>query len=66
MRRRWTWFDVPPAAENIEPQVIRNTGQVSVKPRLQFRRNQITALFGAEDAMNEIGRVCMRHEKCRP
>jgi hypothetical protein len=51
------------SGQNLEPQVVRNPGQASVKPFLQFSRNQITALFGAEDAMHEISGVSVRHEE---
>jgi hypothetical protein len=41
-------------SENVEPQVISNTDQVSVKPLLQFSGNHVMAVFCAEDAVNEI------------
>src|SRR5216684_2084310 len=53
-------------SQDLEPQVIRDTGQISVKPLLQFSRNQITAPFCAEDAMDEIGGMSVRHERFRP
>src|ERR1022692_2891646 len=49
-------------SQNLESQVVRNADQVSVKSLLQFGRNQTTALLGAEDAMHEVGSMCVRHE----
>ncbi len=46
-------------SKNLEMQVVRNADHVRIKPFLQFTWNQITALFCAEDAMHEIGDVCV-------
>jgi hypothetical protein len=48
-------------SHNLELQVVRDTNQVSVELLLQFNRNPVAALFGAENAMYKVCGVRMRH-----
>jgi len=54
-----------PCRQNLEPQVVRDTNQVSVQLLLPFSGNEIPALLGAENAMYKICRVCVGHKISR-
>ena len=51
--------------QNLEIKIVCYTSQVSVKLLLQFSRDQGTAFFGDENAMQEIGSMYVRQERCR-
>jgi hypothetical protein len=48
-------------SQNLEPEVVPDTDQISVKLFLQFNRNPITPLLGTEDAMHKVCSMRMRH-----
>jgi len=45
-----------------EALTARNAAQVGIEFDRAVSRNQRTPLFGAEDAMDKIARVCMGHD----
>ena len=51
----------PAGSHEREAFASRNAANVCVEVRFAVRRNQRLALFGAEDAVNEIARVCVSH-----
>jgi len=48
-----------PNGEDLEAEVVRDADQVRVKAVLELGGDQVAALLGAEDAMNEICGMCM-------
>ena len=48
-------------SQNLEPQIVPDTNQVSVKLLLQFNRNPVTTFFSTENAMHEVRNMRMRH-----
>ena len=51
----------PAGGHESEAFASRNAANVCVEVRFAVRRNQRLALFGAEDAVNEIARIRMSH-----
>lgn len=56
----------PAGGENLEPEIVRDAKEVSVKRLLQFSRDEVAALLRAEDAMQEIGGMGVGHGSAVP